>query len=161
MLAQVALEPFSAAAPAAMAPTRRTSILPGLAICASLLAVCRVAFVGAPQPLSSSGVALRATEKKEADTDAYKLPKPDMTVLNDAAQVGLTFDQDKRGNMWSVQDQSAPRAPEKTIIDNSYYSCYDYHYYLYADDDDDDDKAYYHHYCYCYYHYSYFEFYYQ
>lgn len=91
-----------------MAPTRRTSILPGLAICASLLAVCRVAFVGAPQPLSSSGVALRATEKKEADTDAYKLPKPDMTVLNDAAQVGLTFDQDKRGNMWSVQDQSAP-----------------------------------------------------
>jgi hypothetical protein len=94
-----------------MAPTRR-SILPGLAVCASLLAVCRVAFVASPQQVSSRSVSLRATDKEQ---DAYTLPKPNMEILNDAAQVGLTYDQDKRGNMWSVETAPVRKATEDDV----------------------------------------------
>ncbi|CAE8606174.1 unnamed protein product, partial [Polarella glacialis] len=57
---------------------------------------------------TSSSLSLRAeaaeTDQKEEIATGYKLPKPDMTLMNGQSRAGKTFDQDKRGNMWSVEE---------------------------------------------------------
>ncbi|CAJ1435500.1 unnamed protein product [Effrenium voratum] len=71
-------------------------------------------FVAAPGSVRQ-GKALRAlptpgtkeTEKAEQeDSDPFKMPKPDMGLMNAQARVGTSVDQDRRGNMWSVEPET-------------------------------------------------------
>mmetsp|Transcript_83847 Transcript_83847/g.211462 ORF Transcript_83847/g.211462 Transcript_83847/m.211462 type:complete len:148 (+) Transcript_83847:72-515(+) len=65
-------------------------------------------FVAPPRTALRGGVVtLRAEEtatETKAETDSFSMPKPDMNILNRNAKVGQTYDQDRRGNMWSVDN---------------------------------------------------------
>ena len=41
------------------------------------------------------------------------MPKPDMGLMNRQARVGQSVDQDRRGNMWSVEPQTRIRTDEE------------------------------------------------
>ena len=45
-------------------------------------------------------------EKKETQDGGFKMPKPDMRLLNQQSKAGLSVDQDRRGNMWDVEPET-------------------------------------------------------
>mmetsp|Transcript_52739 Transcript_52739/g.136179 ORF Transcript_52739/g.136179 Transcript_52739/m.136179 type:complete len:145 (+) Transcript_52739:74-508(+) len=99
------------------AARRSPVLLPLLAVCVSLLAVCRLAFVGAPRDAAIARSSLRASKDaaSKEEAESYTLPKPNMDLINENAQVGLTFDQDKRGNMWAVEQQPVRKSDDEQI----------------------------------------------
>eukprot|EP00440_Ansanella_granifera_P009536 gb/GFBE01010332.1/.p1 GENE.gb/GFBE01010332.1/~~gb/GFBE01010332.1/.p1 ORF type:complete len:151 (+),score=37.55 gb/GFBE01010332.1/:1-453(+) len=101
-----------------MAP-RSPLLLPAvlaLGAVALLLNAGRSFVAGPAATREQTRIALRAEPeaetKQEADAD-YKLPKPDMRLMNDASRVGQSFDQDKRGNMWAQSPQLAFKEDEQ------------------------------------------------
>mmetsp|Transcript_57202 Transcript_57202/g.114683 ORF Transcript_57202/g.114683 Transcript_57202/m.114683 type:complete len:147 (+) Transcript_57202:50-490(+) len=91
------------------------ALLAALALCALLRSAPRAGFVSPPQPssLRASAVARRAAE--EDTKTEYKLPAPDLNILNRNAKVGQTYDQDKKGNMWAVEDQPVRTDKEELL----------------------------------------------
>ncbi|CAE8585821.1 unnamed protein product [Polarella glacialis] len=100
-----------------MASSRRSPRVLSVVLAAAAVAVLALAagrsFVSGPLATSarmSSSLSLRAEADQETGTvkeeipTGYKLPKPDMTLMNGQSRAGKTFDQDKRGNMWSVEE---------------------------------------------------------
>mmetsp|Transcript_78475 Transcript_78475/g.216920 ORF Transcript_78475/g.216920 Transcript_78475/m.216920 type:complete len:146 (-) Transcript_78475:106-543(-) len=82
--------------------------------CAFLLTASRLAFVSQRQT-QAHRTALRA-EAAEEDTQVdYKLPKPDLGLLNRNAKIGQTYDQDKKGNMWAVEQQPVRKAEDEPL----------------------------------------------
>merc|ERR1740123_75549 len=60
-------------------------------------------------------------QPKEGDRQIQKesggaLPKPDLRVLNTAARRGTSYDQDKKGNYWTAEGQSAAREQVEVFI---------------------------------------------
>eukprot|EP00931_Biecheleriopsis_adriatica_P108816 TRINITY_DN830_c0_g2_i1.p1 TRINITY_DN830_c0_g2~~TRINITY_DN830_c0_g2_i1.p1 ORF type:complete len:148 (-),score=26.25 TRINITY_DN830_c0_g2_i1:56-499(-) len=97
-----------------MAQARRSPmLLPALLAAAGACCFFRVAFVPSAGVTRRPSISLRAeeTEVKTETKDEYKLPKPDMRLMNDQSRVGASYDQDKRGNMWSVE-------AEKKYVEN-------------------------------------------
>lgn len=58
-----------------------------------------------PQP----GAQTETEEKTESADSDFKMPRPDMGLMNRQARVGQSVDQDRRGNMWSVEPQTRIR----------------------------------------------------
>ena len=91
-------------------------VVGALALLASTVAQ---SFVSAPAGRKNSKT-LRALpqpgqqteEKKEKDEGGFKMPKPDLRLMNQQSKVGLSVDQDRRGNMWSVE-------PETRFVENA------------------------------------------
>ena len=87
--------------------------------CTLLASTLMQSFVSSPST-SRRTQALRALpqpgteteEKTEKETD-FKMPKPDMGLMNRQARVGQSVDQDRRGNMWSVEPQTRIRTDEE------------------------------------------------
>ena len=49
------------------------------------------------------------TEEKTQEEDGgfdFKMPKPDMRLMNQQSKAGLSVDQDRRGNMWSLEPET-------------------------------------------------------
>ena len=70
-------------------------------------------FVSAPAGARNNGKALRAlpqpgqqTEEKKSETGGFGMPKPDMRLMNEQSKAGLSVDQDRRGNMWSLEPET-------------------------------------------------------
>ena len=70
-------------------------------------------FVSAPASSRNSAKALRALpqpgqkteEKKEEKKGAFGMPKPDMRLMNEQSNAGISFDQDRKGNMWGLEPE--------------------------------------------------------
>ena len=99
--------------------TGRLQLLPlVLAIGACTLLLSTLNFVSAPAATERSTRALRALPQPGAKTEetsedeGFKMPKPDMSILNRQAKVGSSVDQDRRGNMWSVESPLRVREDE-------------------------------------------------
>mmetsp|Transcript_17976 Transcript_17976/g.40682 ORF Transcript_17976/g.40682 Transcript_17976/m.40682 type:complete len:146 (-) Transcript_17976:193-630(-) len=97
---------------------RSAQLLPclvlGLGACLLLHSALQLSFVSPRQQQArQTSVALRA-EEGETKTD-YKLPAPDLNILNRNAKIGQTYDQDKKGNMWTVEQQPVRKAEEEPL----------------------------------------------
>mmetsp|Transcript_111709 Transcript_111709/g.238630 ORF Transcript_111709/g.238630 Transcript_111709/m.238630 type:complete len:148 (+) Transcript_111709:119-562(+) len=109
-----------------MVSVRRSSArLPALLLAcgagAVLLLFSEVAFV--PQPgARSSHTSLRATaQETETEKEAgFSLPKPDLSIMGAQSKVGSTYDQDKRGNMWSKENRPS-RTDEEELLPAGIY----------------------------------------
>mmetsp|Transcript_44797 Transcript_44797/g.103493 ORF Transcript_44797/g.103493 Transcript_44797/m.103493 type:complete len:138 (+) Transcript_44797:61-474(+) len=92
----------------------RSSLLPALVLALGtcvLLRTVQPSFIS--QRPRSARTMLRATEEKtEVD---YSLPKPDLGLLNKNSKIGQTFDQDKKGNMWTVEVQPVRKADDEPL----------------------------------------------
>merc|ERR1719221_1138624 len=102
----------AASTPPTMTARRSRSSMAALAAAlgAGALLSQVISFVphGAPG-LRGDGVARRAVEQEtEKETD-YKLPKPDFSMVNRNANVGMTRDADRRGNVWSADVEARKR----------------------------------------------------
>ncbi|CAK9008367.1 unnamed protein product [Durusdinium trenchii] len=100
----------------------RAQLLPYvLAIGACTFLVSTLSFVSSPATTVERSRALRAlpqpgakTEEKtqESNGGEFKMPKPDMGLMNRQARVGQSVDQDRRGNMWSVEPATRIRTDD-------------------------------------------------
>mmetsp|Transcript_38868 Transcript_38868/g.74590 ORF Transcript_38868/g.74590 Transcript_38868/m.74590 type:complete len:154 (+) Transcript_38868:55-516(+) len=109
-----------------MAMKNRSLLLPcilALAACACFIAGSLVAFVPPlrqDQP-ASLRVATRAMpQPKEGDRQIQEesggaLPKPDLRILNTAARRGTSYDQDKKGNQWTVEAPVRRKTTEEPL----------------------------------------------
>jgi hypothetical protein len=80
---------------------RRSPKLLALILAASgVVAFLSTSFVSGFGNSAAREVTILRAEKTE-----FKLPKPDTSLLNSASRIGQSFDQDKRGNMWAVDQQ--------------------------------------------------------
>ena len=76
-------------------------------------------FVSSPAASARNTKALRALPQPGTDTEEktekedFKMPKPDMGLMNRQARVGKSVDQDRRGNMWSVEPQTRIRTDDE------------------------------------------------
>mmetsp|Transcript_23294 Transcript_23294/g.41220 ORF Transcript_23294/g.41220 Transcript_23294/m.41220 type:complete len:151 (+) Transcript_23294:61-513(+) len=102
---------------------RARVLLPGvLALGAMVLLASTVSesFVSAPGSNKKNTKALRAffgqqTEEKKEE-GGFKMPKPDTRILNEQAAVGRSVDQDRRGNMWSVEPEMKYNVNEEEAL---------------------------------------------
>ena len=100
----------------------RARLLPYVfAIGACTFLVSTLSFVSSPATTVERSRALRAlpqpgakTEEKtqESNGGEFKMPKPDMGLMNRQARVGQSVDQDRRGNMWSVEPATRIRTDD-------------------------------------------------
>ena len=87
--------------------------------CALLASNLVQSFVSSPAASARNTKALRALPQPGTDTEEktekedFKMPKPDMGLMNRQARVGKSVDQDRRGNMWSVEPQTRIRTDDE------------------------------------------------
>ena len=90
--------------------------------CTLLASTLMQSFVSAPatsrstkalRALPQPGAASTETEEKTEKEADFKMPKPDMGLMNRQARVGQSVDQDRRGNMWSVEPQTRIRTDDE------------------------------------------------
>uniref|UniRef100_A0A7S4W7Z3 Uncharacterized protein n=1 Tax=Alexandrium monilatum TaxID=311494 RepID=A0A7S4W7Z3_9DINO len=93
------------------------ALLVALAICALLRCGPSTGFVASPRSpaLRANLVARQASEEATEEKVDYKLPAPDLGLLNRNAKVGQTYDQDKKGNMWTVDIQPVRKAEDEPL----------------------------------------------
>ncbi|CAE7698399.1 unnamed protein product [Symbiodinium pilosum] len=68
-------------------------------------------FVSPPASSRTTAKALHALPQPGQKTDAkkeeggFKMPKPDMRLMNEQSKTGLSYDQDQRVNMWGLEPE--------------------------------------------------------
>ena len=110
-----------------MVAMRSRGLLPcvlAIAACALLVSSWTQAFVSSPaasrntkalRALPQPGAPTETAEKEEKEeSGGFKMPKPDMGLMNRQARVGQSVDQDRRGNMWSVEPATRVRTEEES-----------------------------------------------
>mmetsp|Transcript_26765 Transcript_26765/g.58823 ORF Transcript_26765/g.58823 Transcript_26765/m.58823 type:complete len:164 (+) Transcript_26765:52-543(+) len=120
-----------------MAPIRRQSaLLPALLLaigaCVLLGTFSNTAFVSTktassrltlrampspkmPTPKSEGKAPEPAAKEEEESGVVTELPAPDMRMLTEMANEGATIDQDRKGNMWQVEDRARPRETDEPL----------------------------------------------
>jgi hypothetical protein len=82
---------------------------------ALLSQLASIAFIPAQVTARASRTSLRAQGDRQTEAEAFVLPKPDLGLLNRNAKIGQTFDQDKKGNMWAVEEPARPSESDESL----------------------------------------------